>query len=289
MFNLYFISKKNVSSLSKIIIKRIYLNVFFSCENRKCEQPVLPLQSVCHFCGLDGWFAETNMSLIDRPIETNSLMECSSCQEITHPSCHTDYGVEGQISDITPNSWFCPKCMKFNPPSEDELAAKMRKVEEKPEFVVHGKSDQSKSELRNQLAEQIMSASTKPIKHPSYVFRPPPAILDAGQVYERLKKNGSESIKVEELVVLPVFQYLTTEEIIKCGLVCKVWHRISLDPSLWHTVNLTSKSLFLGDKKKTYTKILTLSFFTFFLRNRFFILTSMCCIKADLMTHYLYC
>lgn len=254
MFNLYFISKKNVSSLSKIIMKRIYLNVFFSCENRKCEQPVLPLQSVCHFCGLDGWFAETNMSLIDRPIETNSLMECSSCQEITHPSCHTDYGVEGQISDITPNSWFCPKCMKFNPPSEDELAAKMRKVEEKPEFVVHGKSDQSKSELRNQLAEQIMSASTKPIKHPSYVFRPPPAILDAGQVYERLKKNGSESIKVEELVVLPVFQYLTTEEIIKCGLVCKVWHRISLDPSLWHTVNLTSKSLFLGDKKKHVLK-----------------------------------
>ena len=189
------------------------------------------------------------MSLIDRPIETNSLMECSSCQEITHPSCHTDYGVEGQISDITPNSWFCPKCMKFNPPSEDELAAKMRKVEEKPEFVVHGKSDQSKSELRNQLAEQIMSASSKPIKHPSYVFRPPPAILDAGQVYERLKKNGSESIKVEELVVLPVFQYLTTEEIIKCGLVCKVWHRISLDPSLWHTVNLTSKFLFLGDNK----------------------------------------
>ena len=95
------------------------------------------------------------MTLIDRPLETNNLMECSTCEEITHPSCHTDYGVEGQISEITPNSWFCPKCMKFNPPSEDELAARMRKVEEKEELVVRGRSDQSKAELRSQLAEQV--------------------------------------------------------------------------------------------------------------------------------------
>ena len=106
-------------------------SIFFRCEKRKCGQLVLNLQATCHFCGLDGWFAETHMTLIDRPIETNNLMECSTCLEITHPSCHTDYGVEGQISEITPNSWFCPKCMKFQPPTEEELAAKVRKVDEK--------------------------------------------------------------------------------------------------------------------------------------------------------------
>ena len=37
------------------------------------------------------------MSLIDRPPETNSLMECQRCMRTVHPSCETDYGVEGVI------------------------------------------------------------------------------------------------------------------------------------------------------------------------------------------------
>ena len=39
----------------------------------------------------------THMSLIDRPPETNSLMECQRCLRTVHPSCETDYGVEGVI------------------------------------------------------------------------------------------------------------------------------------------------------------------------------------------------
>ena len=112
---------------------------------------------------------ENNYTLILK----NMSNFCSCCREVTHPTCHTDYGVEGQISEITPNSWFCPKCMKFNPPSEEELAAKLRKVEE-PEFVVHGKSNQPKCELRAQLADKILAASKKPVKAPQFVYRPPP-------------------------------------------------------------------------------------------------------------------
>jgi hypothetical protein len=37
---------------------------------------VLAIGTVCDICRLDGWFAEPSMSLIDRPIETNNLMEC---------------------------------------------------------------------------------------------------------------------------------------------------------------------------------------------------------------------
>jgi len=214
-----------------------------TCDKRKCEQSVLSLQNVCHFCGLDGWFAETNMMLIDRPIETNNLMECNTCQEITHPSCHTDYGVEGQISEITPNLWFCPKCMKFRPPSEEELAAKIRKVDDPKEFLVKGRSDQSKSELRSQMAEQIIAASSKPIKHPSYVFRPPPLLVDVEDVYERLRKDGPDVLLTDLMVMLPVFQYLTTAEVVRCGQVCWAWHKISLDPALWHTVDLTRKQM----------------------------------------------
>jgi hypothetical protein len=39
-------------------------------------QPVLAIGTLCCICGLDGWFAEPSMSLIDRSIETNNLMEC---------------------------------------------------------------------------------------------------------------------------------------------------------------------------------------------------------------------
>ena len=42
-------------------------------------------------------YASTHMSLIDRPPETNSLMECGRCMRLVHPGCETDYGVEGVI------------------------------------------------------------------------------------------------------------------------------------------------------------------------------------------------
>ena len=45
-------------------------------------------------------YASTHMSLIDRPPETNSLMECGRCMRLVHPSCETDYGVEGVIRSV---------------------------------------------------------------------------------------------------------------------------------------------------------------------------------------------
>lgn len=39
-------------------------------------------------------------------------MECALCYEVTHPTCATDYGVEGFIKMDLPNSWECPKCIK---------------------------------------------------------------------------------------------------------------------------------------------------------------------------------
>jgi hypothetical protein len=39
-------------------------------------------------------------------------MECFFCFEVTHPTCVTDYGVEGVIRMDMPNSWECPRCIK---------------------------------------------------------------------------------------------------------------------------------------------------------------------------------
>jgi len=82
------------------------------CQLRKCLQPLLPLDVCCFICGLDGWYAEANVRLVDRPPGTCALMECKFCEEVTHPTCVTDYGVDGYIRMDLPNHWECPRCIK---------------------------------------------------------------------------------------------------------------------------------------------------------------------------------
>jgi len=169
---------------------------------------------------------------------------------VVHPTCETDYGVEGIISTLQPNTWHCPSCMKFNPPDETELPTKKVKLEpgeegakQDHEFLVRGTSDQSKLELRVQMAEKIMAASKKQLRQPSYVFRPPPRTIKAQDVYEKLKKKPDLDLKLEEIVLLPVFKYLSTVDLATCGCVCKTWHTVSLDPSLWTVVDLTGQKI----------------------------------------------
>ena len=72
---------------------------------------------------------------------------------VVHPDCETDYGVEPVFKIDLPNLWFCPRCIKFDPPAEEELQ-QARSVKEEQEmkevmkqeeqFTVRGTSDQSK-------------------------------------------------------------------------------------------------------------------------------------------------
>jgi len=221
------------------------------CVLRSCHQPVLDPVTICAICHLDGWYASTHMSLIDRPPETNSLMECSRCMRVVHPSCETDYGVEAVWRTDLPNLWYCPRCMKYDPPSEEELqAAKTVKEEEdvkqEDQFVVRGTSDQSKLELRLQMADKIMAASTKTLKQPSFVFRPPPMDPKVEDVFVRIKKQSSTDpvqLCQEFILMLPIFKLLTTPELAVAARVCKSWHKTSLDPSLWTVVDLTRQRI----------------------------------------------
>ena len=47
------------------------------------------------------------------PTGTCALMECTLCKAIVHPTCMTDYGVDGFIKMDLPNSWECPRCIKI--------------------------------------------------------------------------------------------------------------------------------------------------------------------------------
>ncbi|XP_015787809.1 lysine-specific demethylase 2A [Tetranychus urticae] len=84
-----------------------------SCIARQCLAPVLPHTACCIICGRDGWEKMMPTS-IDSEAQS-SLLECSKCWEIVHPSClkekNPSLNIEGVMSDELPNSWECPKCI----------------------------------------------------------------------------------------------------------------------------------------------------------------------------------
>ena len=221
------------------------------CKLRKCLQPLLPLNVCCNICGLDGWYAEPNMRLVDRPPGTCALMECKFCLEVVHPTCVTDYGADGLIRMDLPNFWECPRCVVKNKNDEQPEAKKIKteeqeEVERKPIsagsdanitggyqlFSVKGMSDQPKYLMRTQLAEQILAASSAETKKAKYVYRPPPLVQNTEHLF---KLNRSE-LSTQRLIILPVFQYLNTTDLRNCALTCKDWNQIIQDPSLWSAV-----------------------------------------------------
>ncbi|XP_031697405.1 F-box/LRR-repeat protein 19, partial [Anarrhichthys ocellatus] len=80
-------------------------------------QPVLPHTAVCFSCGEAG-----KEDTVDSEEEkfSLSLMECTICNEIIHPSCLKMNKAEGIINDEIPNCWECPKCHKEGKTSKDQ-------------------------------------------------------------------------------------------------------------------------------------------------------------------------
>ncbi len=179
----------------------------------------------------------------------------------------TDFGVDGYIKMETPNCWECPKCVKtgraikleqptFGPSgvplavSSGPTPPKVLKTEdgevdehEDKKVIAYGadstfsgyqlfsvkktRPDQSKQELRAQLAQQILSASSHAQRTPPHVFRPPPLQLSAEEIYERRREaaaGGGEDVdlKMERGIMLRVFQQLDTVDLSNCVVVCRV-------------------------------------------------------------------
>ncbi|KAM3598765.1 uncharacterized protein V6R79_022303 [Siganus canaliculatus] len=88
-----------------------------SCLLRQCTAPVLPHTAVCFACGEAGK-EDTVDSEEDK--FSLSLMECTICNEIIHPSCLKMGKAEGIINDEIPNCWECPKCHKEGKTSKDQ-------------------------------------------------------------------------------------------------------------------------------------------------------------------------
>ncbi|XP_068605485.1 F-box/LRR-repeat protein 19 [Brachionichthys hirsutus] len=89
-----------------------------SCLLRQCTAPVLPHTAVCFSCGEAG-----KEDTVDSEEEkfSLSLMECTICNEIIHPSCLKMGKAEGIINDEIPNCWECPKCHKEGKTSKEQM------------------------------------------------------------------------------------------------------------------------------------------------------------------------
>ncbi|XP_029913379.1 F-box/LRR-repeat protein 19 isoform X2 [Myripristis murdjan] len=88
-----------------------------SCLLRQCTAPVLPHTAVCFACGEAG--KEDTVNSEEEKFSL-SLMECTICNEIIHPSCLKMGKAEGIINDEIPNCWECPKCHKEGKTSKDQ-------------------------------------------------------------------------------------------------------------------------------------------------------------------------
>uniref|UniRef100_A0A667WSR7 Zgc:158376 n=1 Tax=Myripristis murdjan TaxID=586833 RepID=A0A667WSR7_9TELE len=98
-----------------------------SCLLRQCTAPVLPHTAVCFACGEAG--KEDTVNSEEEKFSL-SLMECTICNEIIHPSCLKMGKAEGIINDEIPNCWECPKCHKEGKTSK--VSARRRQSQTAP-------------------------------------------------------------------------------------------------------------------------------------------------------------
>nr|XP_061792053.1 lysine-specific demethylase 2A-like [Nerophis lumbriciformis] len=87
-----------------------------TCVLRQCLSPGLPLSAVCEIC------KETNQDETGDHFFT--LMECSNCAQIVHPSCLVVRG-EGIINKDLPSCWECPKCVQGITDSEKRKSSSL--------------------------------------------------------------------------------------------------------------------------------------------------------------------
>lgn len=119
--------------------------------------------------------------------------------------------------------------------------------------VEHSVPARKKNSLRTQLANQITSSSTKPMKKPLYVVRPGSLAtsISAGaaggtsalSTAVSSSTGASNAHALDPTCLLAVFRYLPPETLVQCSMVCKVWSTLSTDPQLWKRMNCANHKL----------------------------------------------
>lgn len=78
--------------------------------------------------------------------------------------------------------------------------------------------------------DEILSNSKKCNHLPKYVIRPVPKI-DQDDLDKELQKRST--------TLVPVFKFLSPEDLKNCSLVCKDWYTATINPALWVRMDFT--------------------------------------------------
>lgn len=78
--------------------------------------------------------------------------------------------------------------------------------------------------------DEILSNSKKCNHLPKYVVRPVPK-LDTDEADKELWKRCA--------ALVPVFKFLSTNDLNNCSLVCKDWYNAAISPLLWNRMDLS--------------------------------------------------
>lgn len=102
--------------------------------------------------------------------------------------------------------------------------------------IAHNSLARRKMAQRHQLANQILSSTTKSLKKPSHVVRPANFTISSAN-------GGLNHYALDPSALLAVFHYLPPETLTICSLVCKTWSTVSVDPKLWRRMNCAHHKL----------------------------------------------
>ncbi|XP_046682822.1 jmjC domain-containing histone demethylation protein 1 isoform X2 [Homalodisca vitripennis] len=114
--------------------------------------------------------------------------------------------------------------------------------------VKHGQSlddlssnhEPRKSDLRTQLAYQLIGNSNKLLRRPVYPVRPAGIKPNGPSLMVKPQNTGPV---VERTCLLNIFAYLSPLDLARCALVCRAWSNVSGDPSLWKKMDVSGKRL----------------------------------------------
>ncbi|CAH1118335.1 unnamed protein product [Phaedon cochleariae] len=122
--------------------------------------------------------------------------------------------------------------------SRDLLPVKKRRSSENAEVELKTSpvmDPPRKTAFRMQLAQQIVSNSTKVLKKPMVVVRPAPIML--------LNTLPSNNLAMDKRCMLLILRYLSPKDLLACALVCKTWATYTVDPVLWKKMVFSRKHI----------------------------------------------
>lgn len=101
-------------------------------------------------------------------------------------------------------------------------------------FNLENNITRKRNALRAQLAQQIISSSSKLLKKPVFPVRPS---------FHTSQSSSNSNLALDKNILFNVFKYLSQDTLVICSSVCKIWADIAVSPKLWLKMNCAEQKM----------------------------------------------